>query len=170
MTRYLVQVAVGFAVGGFIAALGSIFYVVVHRYDSAFEMILSRIILVGAFSISGAIGGASLRKGWRPVIGFGLAFGVVGLVSSPLLQQLGQGGSLELLIIAILVVGFCTAIAFGLAGAIGTAISGLGPRMVLPGAKAFGVAGAIGGGLLLYLDNYGRLYHGIDIPKFLYQY
>src|SRR3972149_5368500 len=99
MNRYLVRVvvvAVGFAVGGLIAALGIIFSGVVHRNNDpnfAFEMTLFRMILVGAFSISGAIGGASLRKGWRPVIGFGLAFGVVGVVCPPMRGLISPKGS-----------------------------------------------------------------------------
>lgn len=129
MTRYVYQVAVGFAVGALVAALG-----VIH----------SPMPLIGemaAFSISGAIGGASLRRGWRPVVGFGLAFGVFG-VFIPLAFVAPQGMSKDSEVFPLVL---CFLIGFGLAGGIGAAISGLGWRMALAGAAGFGVAGAIGG-------------------------
>lgn len=169
MNRHVVRVAVGFAVGGLIAALGMFFPAIYlpSNHRTAFDAICRGMIpvtmeciQVGAFLFSGAVGGASLRRGWRPVIGFGLAFGLVGVVCHPLRDWVPvKGGmiSFPLWFISIWLA-FMLAIASGVAGAIGAAISGLRWRIVLAGTGAFGGAGAIGGALFAILADYSASY------------
>jgi hypothetical protein len=148
MNRYLVRVTVGFAVGGLVAGLGSIFSGGIPA-DQSFDVLIQFV----AFSIGGAIGGASLGKGWRSVIGFGLAFGVFGAVC-PIKDLMGGGCMAPPVIFTSILSGLFSAIAFGLVGAIGgTAISGLGGRLMLAGARAFGGAGFIGGMVLEILKE-----------------
>ena len=123
MSRYVVKVAVGFAVGGIVSALGIMFFP------------LSLI----TYPLGGAISGRSLGKGRRPVFGFCVAFVFLGF-GIPLLLVAFQGlPSLEQgwpLIIPWFLM-------YAIAGGIGAAVSGLGWRVALASAAAFGAGGSI---------------------------
>ncbi len=152
--RYVLQVSVGFAVVGVIAA-----FLFVALLGIPF---IGQIVVC---SIGGAIGGASLRRGWRAAVRFGLGFGVALGVVLPITIVSLQDSLMPPWIIGGFVVGF------GVAGMIGPRISGLGSRMVYAGAAAFGVAGAIGGTVIVIaffsIDGFVAVGLGILIPHAL---
>lgn len=140
MSRYVVKVCVGFAVGALVATLGIIPMGPVSR---GWPDSVTWSAVIGLFSASGAIGGASLRKGWRPVIGFALAFGLLGVWMPAPMQDVFSGSIAGVsrasgcttigsmfpvlsIIMLTIVLSIFGAIAFGLAGVIGAGISGLG--------------------------------------------
>ena len=125
MSRYVIKVGVAFAVGGVIGVLGIMLF--------PFSTI--------SYAIGGGISGASLGRGWRPAIGFGLGVVFLGFIV-PLMMVAFQGmGSntrkdWEFGITA-------WSLMYAIGGGIGSAVSGLGWKIALIGPAAFGAAGAI---------------------------
>lgn len=102
--------------------------------------------------VGGAIAGGSLRVGRRATVGFAVAF----LVSLPILmlrligiQGMGEEELLDLLVLFIAT----GAVAFGLMGLVGVAITGLGVRAIVASLVVFGLAGSLGGALLAILEG-----------------
>lgn len=123
--------AIGFGVGGAVA-VGAVVV------GSMLLPFLGLGPLIG-FAIGGAIGGASLHKGRKVVIGFGIGWAVLGFVISITLVGL-QGGSGEGNVFeALLVFALNFAIGFGIAAAIGTAFMRLGLKFVFAAMIAFGI-------------------------------
>ena len=129
--RYVAKVAGGFTLGGVAGVLGIWF---LESWGIPY--------IVLSFVIGGAIGGASLGRGRRPVIAFAFAYVILGFMGFFLLIGL-QGyssGQWLSLITAWFVV-------YAIGGGIGSAAGGLGWKAALAGMAAFGTGGAIAGHL-----------------------
>ena len=128
MRHYVVHVCLLFVLGGIVAAAG----------------ILVFPLSLLTYPLGGAISGASLGKGRRPVIGFAVAFVLLGfMIPVALIAPQGMSKNSELFFFPIVMF----SIGFGITGVFGSALSALGPRMLLAGVAGFGAAGAIGGAI-----------------------
>jgi len=94
------------------------------------------------FAIGGALGGSSLGRGRKGIIGFGIGFLILGVVI-PIVSVAPQGMSGGFGVLLIFPVGF--AVGFGIAGAIGARISGLKGKSIFTGVRTFGIGGGLGG-------------------------
>jgi hypothetical protein len=143
------QVALAFALSGAVA-IASIFgpdqlprSLGLPGFSSSGKIIA---MLAGSF-IGGSIGGLSLRRGWRPVAGFGCGFTLLApllLLSLFALQGIGRTSLPGLF----LFFAFYWGIGFAVAGAVGTASMGKGAKFVLLGTGAFALGAAAGGALI----------------------
>lgn len=138
MSRYVVKVCVAFGVGGVIPVLG--FWSI--EFMGVYGRIWALGLLMISYAIGGAISGASLGRGRRPAIGFAVAYVFFGWF--PLLAFMALNGTSNNSQVFLASILFFS-IGLGVTGLLGSALSGLGSRMLLAGVAAFGVAGAIGG-------------------------
>jgi hypothetical protein len=154
---YVWKAALAFGAGGLIGFLGlpasyALGILLATTLVQAVGLVSLVAILLLCYFIGGAVGGASLRIGFRATLGFGLAFVLGG--SMILIQMMPMRGVVGAENTAQVVLGFALvcALAFGVIGVFGAAFAGLGsPRAQQIGA-AFAASGAVCGGLfLLYL-------------------
>lgn len=165
MSRYVVKVAVAFTIGGIVGLVGMLIWQTIG--------VLGFAVFAGpmiSYAIGGAISGASLGKGWRPVLGFGAAFVFLGS-GIPLLLIAFQGMSASLKEWLVIIPWF---LMYAIGGGIGAAVSGLGWRMALASAAAFGAGGSIAfAAIMISFDIFGgalillAVYVGPVIPHVL---
>ena len=149
MSRHIVKVTIGFTVGGVIAVVG------IWVFES---LILTPI----GYAVGGAISGASLGRGWRPVFGFGVAFMFPGFgILLLLIAFQGMSDSLESW--GVIVLWF---LMYAIAGGIGASVSGLGGRVTLASVAAFGAGGSIAFASIMIAMDIG-FYVGPVIPHVL---